>query len=315
MALNRVDYPANLTDQADFSAHGTLIETGYLDKSFAPLLVLGGEIPQGIVLQIGGVVYRADSAETVTGSSSKYIRIVPAGATATANYVANLSGVSWNAQYNGYYDGSGNLYIFDENQALYDGAVATVKTRFMNQTAEGDVFIGRDLKVKKDLQVDGDVDVVGNVDLGGIFQINGSISANGAYIKQLEDSPPVAPLTILNNVSIEDEISALNTEFTRTSPFNGFVLLRIDGRVTSATTLKVEFLLNSTVLNTQFISSTSYTTIKYAMLVTIGSIIRIKTSRSSGVGGIFTKDRQILIPSSRNDTLTQLWFDKTPVST
>ena len=86
-------------------------------------------------------MYRADSAETVTGSSSKYIRIVPAGATATANYVANLSGVSWNAQYNGYYDGSGNLYIFDENQALYDGAVATVKTRFVQQAEDGKVYV------------------------------------------------------------------------------------------------------------------------------------------------------------------------------
>ena len=141
MALNRVDYPANLTAQADFSAHGTLIETGYLDKSFAPLLVLGGEIPQGIVLQIGGVVYRADSAETVTGTASKYVRVAPSGATATANYVTNLSGVSWNAQYNGYYDGSGNLYIFDENQALYDGAVATVKTRFVQQAEDGKVYI------------------------------------------------------------------------------------------------------------------------------------------------------------------------------
>jgi hypothetical protein len=86
-------------------------------------------------------VYRADADEAITGTASKYVRITPAGASASAAYVSSLAGVSWNNQYNGYYDASGNLYIFDESRALYDGAVATVKTRFVHQQENGDVYI------------------------------------------------------------------------------------------------------------------------------------------------------------------------------
>ena len=209
MALNRVDYPANLTDQADFSAHGTLIETGYLDKSFAPLLVLGGEIPQGIVLQIGGVVYRADSAETVTGTASKYVRVAPSGATAAANYVANLSGVSWNAQYNGYYDGSGNLYIFDENQALYDGAVATVKTRFVQQTEEGDVYVRRDLYVDNEI----DCSLLKNSLENPLLQEGGKVVGfyNGATSLQTLTDYPVGTLLPVRTINDFAQLGAVRS--------------------------------------------------------------------------------------------------------
>jgi hypothetical protein len=141
MALNRVDYPGDLTDQADFAQHSELIETGFLDQSAIPLLIVGGNVPQGVVLQVGGVIYRADATEPITGTASKYARVTASGATATVAYVSSLSGVSWNAQYNGYYDGSGRLYLFDENRAVYDGDLATVRTRYIQQTANGDVYI------------------------------------------------------------------------------------------------------------------------------------------------------------------------------
>lgn len=140
MAINRVDYPANLTDQADFSAHGELIETRFLDQSYAPQFVVAGEIPQGVVLQIGGVVYRADSDTAITGAASDYVRIVPDGATATAEYVANLSGVTWNTQYNGYYDTSGNLYVFDEGVAVYNGELSLTEGRSAGRTRSGHIY-------------------------------------------------------------------------------------------------------------------------------------------------------------------------------
>ena len=162
MAINRVDYPANLTDQADFSAHGELIETRFLDQSYAPQFVVAGEIPQGVVLQIGGVVYRADSDTAITGTTSDYVRIVPDGATATAEYVADLSGVTWNTQYNGYYDTSGNLYVFDEGVALAAGDISSVFGRYLAQQSNGDVHVGNTLHVS------GDVDIEGTLEFGGL---------------------------------------------------------------------------------------------------------------------------------------------------
>lgn len=157
--MNRVPYPLNLTDQSDFTEHGELIETCFLDKSFIPTLIVGGVIPQGVAIQIGGVVYRADTDESITGTASKYVKITASGATASAAYVSNLTGVTWNKQYNGYYGGSSELYLFDENRALYDGAISAgvVRSRFVHQTVEGDVYIGRDLAVKRNLAVTGTI--------------------------------------------------------------------------------------------------------------------------------------------------------------
>ena len=142
MGLNRIDYPANLTTQADFSQHSELIETRFLDQVTPPLQVVAGVIPQGVVLQIGGAVYRSDSDTTITGTPSDYVRVTPDGATATAAYVSTLAGVSWAKQYAGYYDGSGNLYLFDEGKALAAGDIASVFGRYLAQQENGDVRVG-----------------------------------------------------------------------------------------------------------------------------------------------------------------------------
>ena len=142
MALNRIDYPANLTTQADFSQHSELIETRFLDQVTPPLQVVAGVIPQGVVLQIGGAVYRSDSDTTITGTPSDYVRVTPDGATATAAYVSTLAGVSWAKQYAGYYDGSDNLYLFDEGKALAAGDIASVFGRYLSQQENGDVRVG-----------------------------------------------------------------------------------------------------------------------------------------------------------------------------
>ena len=149
MAINRVDYPLNLTDQDDFTAHNTLIETRFCDQTTAPIQVRDGVIPQGVVLQIGGVVYRADSNENINGIESAYVRITPNGATASAEYVDSLAGVTWNAQYNGYYDTAApaQLYLFDEGLAFTNGEVAGIKSRNLRQDEAGNINIGGNVSV------------------------------------------------------------------------------------------------------------------------------------------------------------------------
>ena len=185
MGLNRIDYPANLTTQADFSQHSELIETRFLDQVTPPLQVVAGVIPQGVVLQIGGAVYRSDSDTTITGTPSDYVRVTPDGATATAAYVSTLAGVSWAKQYAGYYDGSDNLYLFDEGKALAAGDIASVFGRYLAQQENGDVRVGRDLSVGNDLTVtDGatvnDHTVTDGATVGGTLNAANVDTGNGA---------------------------------------------------------------------------------------------------------------------------------------
>lgn len=134
MALNRVDFPTIPNPVAGDWA----LLTELVSKSFqninSPLQVDGSNIPQGTVFQIGGIIYHADSDTAITGTSSDYVKLTPnsgdGGATADASFVSSLTGVSWNKIYNGYYDTSGNLYIFNEARAVADGELAVSYTSF-----------------------------------------------------------------------------------------------------------------------------------------------------------------------------------------
>lgn len=92
------------------------------------LIVQGSNIKAGTVILIGGVLYKATTDTAITGTASSYVKITPSGATASAAFVANLTGVTWNDAYGGYYDGSGNLHVFDEGLAVSSGALASAKT-------------------------------------------------------------------------------------------------------------------------------------------------------------------------------------------
>ena len=192
MGLNRIDYPANLTTQADFSQHSELIETRFLDQVTPPLQVVAGVIPQGVVLQIGGAVYRSDSDTTITGTPSDYVRVTPDGATATAAYVSTLAGVSWAKQYAGYYDGSDNLYLFDEGKALAAGDIASVFGRYLAQQENGDVRVGRDLSVGNDLTVTDGATVGGTLNAGNVTFNN--LTINGGMLP--ESSPYLGSVSV-----------------------------------------------------------------------------------------------------------------------
>lgn len=154
MAINKIEYPADLTTQSDFDKHSDLIEKRYLDQSAHPFQVRGGVIPQGTVLQIGGVVYHADADETISGTESDYVKVVPGGSTATAEYVDDLTGVEWNSQYNGYYDSSSpaNLYLFNEQKAYVGGQISALRKTYIETTENGDVYVARNADIAGDLR-------------------------------------------------------------------------------------------------------------------------------------------------------------------
>lgn len=196
MAINRVDYPGDLIDQTDWTEIKDLVETRYLDASAQKIEVVSGAVERGSIFQIGAVVYRTDSDETITGTASDYVRIVPAGATATAEYATDLSGVNWNSLYNGYYDASGNLYVFNEGKALAEGAItgSVVRQKYISQTREGDASIGRDAVVRRNLDVSGNVNSVGDVSIGGELksssgdlQVTSGVNVQGS-LKRNSDS-------------------------------------------------------------------------------------------------------------------------------
>lgn len=149
MALNLITAPTPVAPAglADYVAQNNLLEAGFLNTEL-PLRVISGNIPESAVLHVAGAIYRAD-ADTAIGptGATDYVKITPAGATASADYVADLTGVTWHADYSGYYDVGGNLYIFDEGKAVNAGEIATVFGRFLMQESNGDVNIGGDLSV------------------------------------------------------------------------------------------------------------------------------------------------------------------------
>lgn len=166
--------PASL---ADYVAQNELLEASFLhgqDKiNFDSDLIL-----EGSIFNIGGSVYRADADTAITGVASDYVKITPAGATASAAYVSNLTGVTWNSAYNGYYDVGGNLYLFDEGKALYNAQIATVFGRYAMQQKSGDVYCGRDLYLKRHLTISGNI--VGNALISGLSTIGGTLGVTGA---------------------------------------------------------------------------------------------------------------------------------------
>ena len=79
----------------------------------------GGVVKKGSLWNIGGVMFIADADTTINGSKNQglsncamAIKFTVSGDTATASYVNDLTGVTWNGEYQGYYDASGNMYYY-----------------------------------------------------------------------------------------------------------------------------------------------------------------------------------------------------------
>jgi hypothetical protein len=131
MAIVRIISAPNAlpTVQQDYVDQNNLIETIFL-RVPNPKAHAGGNVLKGEVFQVGGTVYLATSDTAITGSQSEYVKLTPNGdgSEVAASYVANLSGVTWNDTYNGYYDVSGNLYVFNDQMLLRKGDHSIVLT-------------------------------------------------------------------------------------------------------------------------------------------------------------------------------------------
>ena len=143
MPIVRIPYPNALPKvQADFVAQNNLIRTGFLQVNKSIWEDAANNIVQGAVFQVGGTVYYCNAATAIGGGASAYIKLTPSGdgSIVTPTYVADLTGVTWNSAYNGYYDVGGNAYIFDELVAIQAGEIATANTRLWK--AINDLVIG-----------------------------------------------------------------------------------------------------------------------------------------------------------------------------
>jgi len=149
MAIQRVNIPTSgaPVSTADYVAQNAWMAALALAAS-GRNPVDGSTIHAGTCFMIGGVPYKSVSDTTISGSVTKYCKITKSvdSLTATASFVANLNGVSWNHAYGDYEDVSGNIYFFDEARAIFDGLLTTPYTlrgqmsySFGDLTVNGDV--------------------------------------------------------------------------------------------------------------------------------------------------------------------------------
>jgi len=125
MAISRIAAPSSTPSVlADWQAVVAQLAALLLHGS-TPVQVIGSNVVKGSVLNIGGAMYVAISDTAISGTQTDYVQITASGDAVTAAFVSSLSGVSWNSAYNGYYDESGRLYIFDEYKAFYAGLIST----------------------------------------------------------------------------------------------------------------------------------------------------------------------------------------------
>lgn len=151
MAIARVNEPTPsgpLTLATGYQRQNTKSEAqvqSFTDRA----IVDGSTIHAGAVFPIGGILYKATSDTTITGTASLYVKVTPSldGSTASASFVANLTGVSWNHTHGGYYDGGSpdSLYLFDEALAVLSGALASYQTKIAKELISyvGDIAGGK----------------------------------------------------------------------------------------------------------------------------------------------------------------------------
>lgn len=149
MAIARVNIPTPTAPVGVADYQAQLDQITALNQAFTGRNpVDGSTIRAGTVMMVGSVLYKATSDTPITGTPSLYVKITPSGASATASFVANLTGVSWNHTYGGYYDGTGNLYLFDEALAYATGVIGSYYT-MGSRLIHGNQIIADSIPVSK----------------------------------------------------------------------------------------------------------------------------------------------------------------------
>lgn len=134
MAIEKLTSPqAVASSSADWVAAVSLIEKAFLNYENGLRIDYDNDLVlSGSIFQAGGSVYIATGDTSITGTPSDYVKLTISGSNLVPSYVANLTGVTWNTTYKGYYDVSGNLYVFDEMKARFDEVVSAVNKRSGN---------------------------------------------------------------------------------------------------------------------------------------------------------------------------------------
>lgn len=213
MSIIRIPYPEPLpVDTDDYVKQNNLLEQLFL-CTYRPIEIISGNIQKGTVLHCGGTVYYTNSDTAITGTPSDYVKLTPSGdgSSLSASYVANLTGVTWNQAYNGYYDVSGNLYIFNEAIALGAGEIATVKTKYLQVKEDGNAYVGKDLKVYGSIYDKNGTEVLGMLVESGVSNIlNIANNASGDLVVSGLSFTPTAVLL----VDIKNDQSTVTTGYT-----------------------------------------------------------------------------------------------------
>jgi hypothetical protein len=123
MALVLIPGPDNAPSTvADWDKINDVLQTIGLDIN-SPTRISGTKILRGSVIFFAGAWYVADADTAITGSKTDYVRLTNSAGTVTAAFVPSLSNVTFNRTWNGWYDSSMRLYLFDEIKAYAAGAV------------------------------------------------------------------------------------------------------------------------------------------------------------------------------------------------
>ncbi len=177
MPIVRIPDPNALpTIPNDYVRQNNLIAIGFLQVNKSIWEDAANNIVQGAVFQVGGTIYYANAATAIGGVASAYIKLTPSGdgSTVAPTYIADLTGVTWNSTYNGYYDVSGNLYVFDELVAIVATEIAGANTRLWKAIVT---------MFTQDITFSGDLTLSGNTIFDNKITANGGIETDGTNLK------------------------------------------------------------------------------------------------------------------------------------
>lgn len=85
--------------------------------------VVGSNVKRGSIVYYAGAWYVTDADTAITGTASDYVMLTNTAGVITASFVSSISTVSFNRTWNGWYDSSMRLHIFDEVKAFGAGAI------------------------------------------------------------------------------------------------------------------------------------------------------------------------------------------------
>lgn len=125
MAIVQITPPEPLpVSEDDYQAQNNLTDSRITNEIYP---VDSGNVLKGAKFIIQGATFIANSDTLISGTASLYIKLVVSGSTATAEYITDLTGVTWSDVYNGYYNGSGEYVFFDEMLAFVSGVISQPK--------------------------------------------------------------------------------------------------------------------------------------------------------------------------------------------